>query len=169
MYGRRKLGGERLLAGHQEGLDHGRIELSTRTTLQLLDRQLLRAARAVGPVGEHGVECVGHRQDTALDTDLVAADLAGIGITILNPVQARANDLSRVKADTRGRTALHGAIDTALLASGTPESIRAEVIRVMEILKPGGGYVCAPDQDIPGIPPENMQALWDTAREVGRY
>jgi uroporphyrinogen decarboxylase len=101
--------------------------------------------------------------------DAIAADLAGLGITILNPVQARANDLGRVKSDTHGRTALHGAIDTALLAGGTPESVRAEVVRVMDILKPGGGYVCAPDQEIPGVPPENMQALWDTAREVGRY
>jgi hypothetical protein len=47
--------------------------------------------------------------------------------------------------------------------------VRAEVSRVMEILKPGGGYVCGPDQDIPGIPEKNMAALWETAREVGRY
>jgi hypothetical protein len=32
-----------------------------------------------------------------------------------------------------------------------------------------GGYVCSPDQAIPGIPPENMAALWDAASEVGRY
>jgi uroporphyrinogen decarboxylase len=101
--------------------------------------------------------------------ETIAADLADLGLTILNPVQARANDLCRVKSDTHGRTALHGAIDTALLAGGTPESVRAEVIRVMEILKPGGGYVCAPDQEIPGFPAENTEALWDTAREVGRY
>ncbi len=101
--------------------------------------------------------------------DAVAGDLAGIGVTVLNPIQARANDLAGVKGDTAGRMALHGAIDTAVLAGGTPADVRAEVIRVMEILKPGGGYVCAPDQGIPGIPPENMAALWETAREVGRY
>jgi hypothetical protein len=47
--------------------------------------------------------------------------------------------------------------------------VRAEVIRVMEVLKPGGGYVCSPDQNIPGVPEENMRALWETAREEGRY
>ncbi len=99
----------------------------------------------------------------------IAADLASIGITILDPVQALANDLARIKAATVGRTALRGAIDTALLASGSPGQIAAEVGRVTGILKPGGGWVCAPDQQIPGIPEENMDALWSAARRLGRY
>jgi uroporphyrinogen decarboxylase len=101
--------------------------------------------------------------------DAIAGDLADVGVTILNPIQARANDLKKLKADTMGRTALHGGIDTALLAHGTPGDVRAEVIRVMDILKPGGGYVCGPDQGIPGLSPENITAMWDTAREAGRY
>ncbi len=101
--------------------------------------------------------------------DAIAGDLAGIGVSVLDPVQARANDLHKIKQDTVGRMALSGAIDTSVLALGSPADVRAEVIRVMEILKPGGGYVCAPDQSIPGVPAENMEALWDTARETGRY
>jgi uroporphyrinogen decarboxylase len=101
--------------------------------------------------------------------DEIAGDLAGIGITMLNPVQARANDLARVKRATYGRMALEGAIDTAVLARGGVSDVRREAARVIEILKPGGGYVCGPDQGIPGIPEENMTALWDTARELGRY
>lgn len=99
----------------------------------------------------------------------IAADLAAIGVTVLNPIQARANDLARLKADTFGRMALAGGIDTALLATGTPAQVRAEVLRVMEILKPGGGYLCQPDQGLPGIPEENMRALWETAAQAGRY
>ena len=101
--------------------------------------------------------------------DAIAADLAAIGVTVLNPVQARANDLRSIKAATVGRMALEGAIDTAVLAGGRPDDVRREVVRVMETLKPGGGYVCSPDQGIPGIPDENMEALWETAREIGRY
>jgi len=101
--------------------------------------------------------------------DAIAGDLASIGITVLDPIQARANDLGKLKAETAGRMALCGGIDTALLARGTAEEVGREVARVMEILKPGGGYVCAPDQAIPGIPEENMSALWETAAEVGRY
>jgi uroporphyrinogen decarboxylase len=101
--------------------------------------------------------------------DAVAADLASIGVTVLNPIQARANDLARLKRETCGRMALSGGIDTAVLAGGAPRQVRAEVIRVMDILKPGGGYICAPDQGIPGVPQENYDALWQTAREAGRY
>ena len=99
----------------------------------------------------------------------IAGDLADIGVTILNPVQARANNLSTIKAGTAGRMALHGGIDTALLLNGTVAQVQAEVGRVMALLKPGGGYICSPDQDLPGIPVRNMQALWDTARQLGRY
>jgi len=101
--------------------------------------------------------------------EAIAGDLAGIGVSVLNPVQARANDLHKIKRDTVGRMALHGGIDTAVLAMGTREEVQAEVVRVMEILKPGGGWVCAPDQAIPGIPEENMNALWETAQKLGRY
>ena len=101
--------------------------------------------------------------------DAVAEDLASIGVSVLEPVQARANDLHQIKQDTIGRMALSGAIDTSVLALGTPADVRAEAIRVMDILKPGGGYVCAPDQNIPGVPEENMQSLWETAEAAGRY
>lgn len=101
--------------------------------------------------------------------DTIAADLANLGVSVLEPVQARANDLPRIKRDTVGRMALSGAVDTSVLALGSPTDVRAEVVRVMEILKPGGGYVCAPDQNIPGVPAQNMETLWDTAREIGRY
>lgn len=101
--------------------------------------------------------------------DDIAGDLAGIGVTILNPIQAKANDLKKLKADTQGRMALKGGIDTALIMTGIPSEVRNEVIRVMEILKPGGGYICGPDQHLPDMPVENMNMLWKTAREFGGY
>jgi len=99
----------------------------------------------------------------------IAGDLADIGITALNPVQARANDLHKIKKDVYGKTALEGGIDTHLIMTGTPGDIKKEVIRIMEILKPGGGYICGPDQGFPNMPEENMQMLWQTAKDVGRY
>jgi uroporphyrinogen decarboxylase len=99
----------------------------------------------------------------------VAKDLADIGVTILNPIQLRANDIKKIKSDTKGKMALYGAIDTAVLANGTADDVRKLVIYVMDILKPGGGYICGPDQGIPGIPQENMDMLWKTATEFGKY
>ena len=99
----------------------------------------------------------------------IASDLASAGVSVLNPVQSRANDLVRLKADTNGKMALSGAVDTDLLIRGTPEQVRAEVIRVINILKPGGGYICGPDQYFPDMPRANLDMLWDTASEFGRY
>jgi len=99
----------------------------------------------------------------------IAGDLADIGITILNPIQARANDLHRIKKETYGKTALQGGIDTHLIMTGTPDNIKKEVVKIMEILKPGGGYICGPDQHFPDMPEENMQMLWKTAKETGGY
>ena len=99
----------------------------------------------------------------------IAGDLGDIGITILNPIQARANDLHAIKKDVYGKMALDGGIDTHLIMTGTPEDVRKEVIRVVEILKEGGGYICGPDQYFPDMPAENIAMLWKTAKEVGRY
>jgi len=101
--------------------------------------------------------------------DEIASDLASIGVTILNPIQARANNLSKIKNAANKRMALMGGIDTAVIMTGTPQDVRNEVIRVMDILKPGGGYICAPDQYLPNMPEANMQMLWKTAKEYGRY
>jgi len=99
----------------------------------------------------------------------IASDLADIGVTILNPIQAKANDLKKIKSITAGRMALLGGIDTATIYKGTPEDVRAEVIRVMEILKPGSGYICGPDQMLPGFPAENLDMLYKTVLEFGCY
>ncbi|MBC7236436.1 MAG: hypothetical protein H5T69_11400 [Chloroflexi bacterium] len=99
----------------------------------------------------------------------IASDLAGIGVSILNPVQARANDLARVKAEAMaGGMALEGGIDSHLLVIGTPEEVRRETLRVMSILGPGGGYVLAPDQGMLW-PEENYRAMIETVMAHGHY
>ena len=99
----------------------------------------------------------------------ITGDLADIGVTILNPVQARANDLSKIKNDTYGRMALSGGIDAHLIMTGKPDDVRKEVIRVMEILKPGGGYICGLDGGFPDMPEDNIQMYQKTAKEFGIY
>jgi len=101
--------------------------------------------------------------------DDIASDLASIGVTILNPIQASANNLEKIKNDTCGKIALQGGINCDLILRGTPKEVRKETIRVLEILKPGGGYICGPDQGFPNFPEENMKILWKTIKEYGLY
>lgn len=98
----------------------------------------------------------------------VVEDLANLGVTILNPVQARANDLALIKDKCEGKMALKGAVDSHLLMTGTTDEVRGEVKRVMNILAPNGGYVAGPDQGMP-YPEDNIEALWMTARSYGVY
>ncbi len=91
-----------------------------------------------------------------------------LGIDVLNPVQATANDLTRVRAVTQGKMALQGAIATDLVMKGPPEAIRLEVRRRLWQLGREGGYFPGPDQGMP-FPPENTAALHAAVAEFGQY
>jgi len=123
-------------------------------------------ARAFAPVKQAGKLVNFHSCGCVQD---IIDDLIEVGVDILNPVQARANDLSLVKQRAYGRLALQGGIDTQhVLMLGTPEEVAAEVKRVLGILAPGGGYIIGPDQGMP-FPPENTDALWRAAERWGAY
>lgn len=91
-----------------------------------------------------------------------------LGINVLNPVQATANDLAEVRRITQGRLTLQGGLSSGLLVSGPPERIRAEVRRLLRLLGRDGGYFCAPDQGMPW-PPTHHAAYEEALAEYGRY
>ena len=92
----------------------------------------------------------------------------GLGVDILNPVQATANDLALVRRKTAGHMALQGGISSGLIASGPPSAIREEVRHRIGELGRNGGYFCAPDQGMPW-PEAHIQAVYDAVREFGVY
>jgi uroporphyrinogen decarboxylase len=60
--------------------------------------------------------------------------------------------------------------DTHILGSGTPEQVREDVKRRIDILAKDGGFVFNPIHNIlANVPPENIIAMYDTAYEYGRY
>ena len=55
-----------------------------------------------------------------------------------------------------------------ILPLGTPQEVRDEVKRIIDIMAPGGGYILAPSHNIQGdIPPENVTAMFEAALEFG--
>jgi uroporphyrinogen decarboxylase len=64
-----------------------------------------------------------------------------------------------------------GGCDTQkVLPLGTPEEVREDVKRRMEILMRGGGFVWAPIHNIMAdIPPQNIVAALEAASEFGKY
>jgi uroporphyrinogen decarboxylase len=91
-----------------------------------------------------------------------------LGVHILNPVQASANDLEFVRRKTHGRMALQGAVGTRTLMDGPPAAITTEVRDRIALLGRDGGYFCAPDQGMP-FPPAHIAAFDKALEQYGRY
>ena len=91
-----------------------------------------------------------------------------LGISILNPIQASANNLAEVRRITQGRMALQGGVCSATLVNGPVEAICSEVIERMWQLGRQGGYFCCPDQSMPW-PEAHYRALEKTVEERGWY
>lgn len=101
-------------------------------------------------------------------------DFIEIGVDVLNPIQTSAGsmaNLPELKKRYGDNVVFCGAIDThRILPSGTPEEVRQEVRRVINILGQGGGYMVAAVHTImPGVPPENIVAMADAVEEFGYY
>ena len=101
-------------------------------------------------------------------------DLIEAGVDILNPVQtsARGMDPARLKREF-GRDLVFwgGGCDTQqILPYGTPQQVRDEVRRKLDVFMPGGGFIWNQVHNIMAdIPPENIVAMLDAAYEFGQY
>jgi uroporphyrinogen decarboxylase len=100
-------------------------------------------------------------------------DLIELGVDVLNPVQVAARDMdsSILGPEFGDRLSFWGAIDTQrVLPKGTPEEVKSEVKRRIRDLAPSGGYILAAVHNIqPGVPVENIIAMYEAGREYGSY
>ena len=91
-----------------------------------------------------------------------------MGVDVLNPIQATANDLAVVHRLAKGRLALQGGVSSGLIMEGPVERIQQEVRRVLWELGRDGGYFCAPDQGMP-YPEAHINAFNEAVETFGRY
>ena len=101
-------------------------------------------------------------------------DFHEAGIDILNPVQISAKGMEpELLKTTYGDKFVFwgGAVNVQqTLPFGTPEEVRAEVSRNIEIFKPGGGFVFNNVHNIQAnIPIENLLAMFDALKTTGAY
>jgi uroporphyrinogen decarboxylase len=101
-------------------------------------------------------------------------DLRDNGIDILNPVQIQAVGMDPTKLKKEFGDSMvfwGGAIDSQhILPFATPEEVKEEVRKNLEIFKPRGGYIFNNIHNIQvGVPPENIIALYEAAYEYGFY
>ena len=101
-------------------------------------------------------------------------DFIEMGVDILNPIQTSAGKMSNLEELKRqfGKDLVFcGAIDThRILPFGTPDEVRAEVKRIIQVLGQEGGYMLSSVHTVlPDVPPENILAMVDAALEFGIY
>jgi uroporphyrinogen decarboxylase len=101
-------------------------------------------------------------------------DFIEIGVDILNPVQTSAgkmSNLEELKKQYGQKIVFCGAIDTQkILPQGTPDEVKQEVRRVINILGQGGGYMVASVHTIMNeVPAQNILAMVDAVQEFGTY
>ena len=99
-------------------------------------------------------------------------DLIECGFDVINPVQTACYQMEpeRLKAEFgKDITFWGGGADTRkTLNHGTPQAVKDDVRRRMDILAPGGGFVFNTIHNIlADVPPENVVAMFEAVAEFG--
>ncbi len=99
-------------------------------------------------------------------------DFIEIGVDVLNSLQpkARGMDSFQLKKEFGSELVFHGGLDIQGGINGTVEEAVEEAKRRIDAFAPGGGYIFAPSNHfMQDVPLENFLAIYQTAREYGRY
>ena len=94
-------------------------------------------------------------------------DLIQVGIDVLNPVQPECMDFRKIHEKYGSRISFHGTIGTqTTMPFGTPQEVRAQVFRNLDIAGPKGGLLVAPTHLLePEVPWENIKAYIQACRD----
>ena len=96
------------------------------------------------------------------------ADIVDAGVDILEPVQTSAAGMGvrGLKRDFGDDITFYGSIDlVTVLAKGSPEDVRREVLKNFRVLGRGGGFILGPGHTYiqPDAPLENILMMYETA------
>lgn len=97
-------------------------------------------------------------------------DLIEVGVDVLNPVQPECMDFKEIHDKYGDRISFHGTIGTqTTMPFGTPEEVRAEVFKNLDIAGKKGGLLVAPTHLLePEVPWENIKAYIEACRDYTR-
>lgn len=96
-------------------------------------------------------------------------DVVQTGVEMLNPLEIKAGmDPQRLKSTYGDKLAFHGGINAQLWDN--IDRVKAEMERIIPLMKEGGGYVFASDHSIPNsVSFENMKEIAALAHKLGKY
>ncbi len=158
-----------IMMGDDYGFQAG-PQISPKLFRELFKPHLLRICRAVKESAP-GIKILLHSCGGVAP---FIPDFIEAGIDALSPVQitAAGMDPVRLKKEFGREIAFWGGgvrTQTAL-SKGSPADVAGEVRELLDIFKPGGGYIFSPIHDLQeDVAPELVLAIYRTAREYGFY
>lgn len=145
--------------GDDWGMQHG-LQMGYPNWSEFIYPQLKRMYKAVKDAGKLvTIHSCG-------DVDELFDDLFGIGLNCFNPFQPEVMDVPELHKKYLGRLAFFGGMSTQrTLPYGSPDEVRQETRRLIEMGRPGG-YIFAPAHSVEGdVPVENMVAMIEEVRK----
>jgi uroporphyrinogen decarboxylase len=96
-------------------------------------------------------------------------ELVNMGLDGLNPLEVKAGmDPLLLKQQFGQNLVLHGGVNAVLWDQ--PEVIRAEMERVIPVMKENGGYIFSSDHSVPSsVSLEDFRRIVELAKQLGRY
>ena len=98
----------------------------------------------------------------------IIPNLIACGVDALEPIQKVVGmEVDGLKRDFGDKLCFQGGIDTQyILPYGTPEQVYEETTRVIKAMYKQGGYILCSSQNFEGdVPPENICALYEAAKQ----
>jgi uroporphyrinogen decarboxylase len=131
-----------------------------------------RQQRVIDTIKQHTKAKIWYH--TCGDCSEYISDFIDMGVDILNPVQINTRGMDpKLLKKKYGKNLVFwgGGIDSQhILPFASAEEIRLAVKENVEVFKPGGGYVFNNVHNIqPGVPPQNIVAMFEAAYEFGFY
>jgi uroporphyrinogen-III decarboxylase len=77
--------------------------------------------------------------------------------------------MARAKKELAGVACIAGNFRYQTLARGSKQQVVEEAKRLLDICAPGGGYMFDLDGGMCSLPRENIEALYETVKEYGKY
>ncbi|RLF23459.1 MAG: hypothetical protein DRN15_02115 [Thermoprotei archaeon] len=79
-------------------------------------------------------------------------------------------DWKKVADIVKGHQCIMGGLPGSLLISGTPKKVEEHVKNLLELMKPGGGFILAPaEASSLDFKPENLRAAIEAVKKYGTY
>ena len=78
-------------------------------------------------------------------------------------------DMALAKSKLKDIACISGGFSTNILQFGTPEQVKDEVKRLLDICAPGGGFIFETSSALSHVKRENVEAMFETVREYGKY